>query len=318
MTSVRGLHHITAIAGNAQENVDFYVGVLGMRLVKRSVNQDDPGTYHLFYADAEGNPGTDLTFFPWSHLSPSRKGVGLNVEVPLAVPGGSLEYWKKRLEDHGVRLGSTTTRFGEKTLPFRDPHGLELSLVETDDPRTFTPWEGSPVPEDKQIRGLHAARLWERDLSSTERFLTTRLGFEKVSEEDGWHRYAVAGGGSGRFADIRELPNERRGQWGTGSVHHVAWAVEDEAHELKVREQVAEAGRRPSEPIDRFWFKSVYFMEPGGALFELATHGPGFAADEDLETLGERLILPPWLEGQRAQIEAGLPPLTLPKVVEAS
>ncbi len=315
---VQGIHHVTAIAGNAQENLDFYAGVLGMRLVKKSVNQDDPGTYHLFYADAEGHPGTDLTFFPWTHLAPSRQGVGLNVEVPLAVPVGSLDSWTKRLERYGVKLGNLSERFGERTLTFQDPHGLELSLVETADERLFTPWEESPVEVKTQIRGLHAARLWERELTPTETFLTEVLGFEKLAQEDGWHRYGVLGGGSGKYVDVRELPEERRGQWGTGSVHHVAWTVEDESHELRVRERVERAGRRPTEVIDRFWFKSVYFMEPGGALFELATRGPGFAVDEDPRALGETLILPPWLEPQRREIEAVLPVLTSPNPQEVA
>lgn len=312
MTAVQGLHHITAIAGDAQQNLDFYVGVLGMRLVKRSVNQDDPGTYHLFYADGEGHPGTDLTFFPWPRLAPRRQGVGLNVEVPLAVPEGSLEYWHKRLEHYGAEGLAEQRRFGERTLTFLDPHGLELALVETADERLFAPWDESPVPAPKQVRGLHAARLWERDLSKTEAFLTSLLGFKKVAEEDGWHRYAAAGGGSGKYADVREVPDGRLGQWGTGSVHHVAWTVEDTEHETALQQRLAEAGWRPTEIIDRFWFKSVYFREPGGVLFELATRGPGFAVDEAPERLGETLVLPPWLEPNRREIEAALPPLTLP------
>src|SRR5688572_19037563 len=171
MQTVRGLHHVTAIAGPAQENLDFYAGVLGMRLVKRSVNQDDPGTYHLFYADAEGHPGTDLTFFPWSQMAPSRTGTGLAVEVPLAVPAASLTYWAERLTQYGVKSGDLVTRFGESALPVTDPHGLALTLVGTDDPREFAPWTGSPVPEGHQVRGLHAGRTVVRDLRRTADFL---------------------------------------------------------------------------------------------------------------------------------------------------
>lgn len=316
MRPVNGLHHVTAIAGPAQRNLDFYAGVLGLRLVKKSVNQDDPKTYHLFYADAEGRPGTDLTFFPWEHLAPSRKGIGLTVEVQLAVPEGSLAFWENRLQNYGVKLGSPEVRFSEKALPFRDPDGLEVALVETAS-RPFSPWERSDVPENQQIMGLHGARLWERDLHPTGTFLTETLGFQAAGHQNGWSRYTVAGGGSGKFVDIKELPNLPRGQWGTGSVHHVAWSVDDTPHELEVRERVARAGRRPTEQIDRFWFKSVYFMEPGGALFELATAGPGFAVDEDPAKLGESLVLPPWLEPQRPQIEAGLPVLTLPTLTQS-
>ncbi|HEX8600683.1 MAG TPA: ring-cleaving dioxygenase [Chloroflexia bacterium] len=309
---VHGIHHITAIAGDAQENLDFYAGVLGMRLVKRSVNQDDPTTYHLFYADAEGHPGTDLTFFPWANMPGGRKGYGLNVEVPLAVPSGSLSFWADRLGHYGIMTADPETRFGERTLPFRDPHGLDLAFVETNDPRLFTPWDDSPIPVERQIRGLHAARLWERSLDNTARFLTGALGFEWLAEEGGWVRYGVDGGGSGKIVDIYEVPELRLGQWGVGSVHHVAWRVPDDEAELEVRRQVIAAGGRPTEVIDRFWFKSVYFREPGGVLFELATDGPGFAADEDPGHLGEQLVLPPWLEVQRSVIEGALPTLTMP------
>jgi glyoxalase family protein len=309
MTTVHGLHHITAIASDAQKNLDFYAGLLGMRLVKKSVNQDDPGTYHLFYADAEGRPGTDLTFFPWQHMQPGRKGVGLTTEVQLAVAPESLSYWAKRLQDYGIKLGNSETRFGENTLVFQDYDGLELALVETSDPRAFTPWEKSSVPEDKQIMGLHGARMWQRSLEPTASFLTATMGFEYQGHEKGWHRYRVAGGGSGNFLDIQELPNLGRGQWGTGSVHHLAWRVSDTEHEMQLREVIEKAGRRPSEQIDRFWFKSVYFSEPGGVVFELATDGPGFGVDEDADKLGEKLVLPPWLEPHRTQIEAGLPKL---------
>ncbi|HEX7003887.1 MAG TPA: ring-cleaving dioxygenase [Trueperaceae bacterium] len=310
--TVHGIHHITAISGPAQENLDFYSGILGMRLVKRSVNQDDPGTYHLFYADAEGRPGTDLTFFPWAHLAPPRKGVGLTVEVSLAIPAGSLGYWRERLESAGVAVGDSEVRFGERSLRLSDPHGQELALVELNEDRPFAPWHESPVPADKQIRGLHSARLWERELSPTARFLEEVLGFEALGEEAGWHRFGVSGGGSGALLDIRVLPDAPRGSWGVGCVHHIAWRTTDVEAELALREKVAAAGRRPTELIDRFWFRSVYFMEPGGVLFELATDGPGFAVDEDPRRLGESLILPPWLEPQRARIESVLPPLSLP------
>ena len=314
---VKGLHHITAIAGDAQENLEFYNGVLGMRLVKRSVNQDDPGTYHLFYADAEGHPGTDLTFFPWAHMKKVRKGVGLTDEVMLAVPAGSLEYWQKRLGEFDVDIDDITVRFGERVLSFRDVHGVDLALVETSDERVFSAWQASPVPADKQILGLHGARVLERDLAQTETFITETLGFEKLAEEDDWHRYGLPAGdsvgGSGKILELKEDPNGRRGEWGVGGVHHLAWTVEDTEHELEVRGRVDAAGRRPTDIIDRFWFKSVYFMEPGGVLFELATEGPGFGVDEDMASLGEQLILPPWLESKRAQIEGALPPLTLPE-----
>ena len=326
MQTVRGLHHVTAIAGPAQENLDFYAGVLGMRLVKRSVNQDDPGTYHLFYADAEGHPGTDLTFFPWAQMAPSREGYGLSSEVALAVPPGSLDFWSDRLQRSGATLSPAESRFDQPALPFRDPHGLRVALIESKDSlgRPFAPWDGSPIPAEHQIRGLESARMVERDLVRTTSFLSEAMGFVHFGSENGWHRYGVGQNGaglppgrpranSGAYIDLHEMPTAGRGAWGRGSIHHLAWRVEDEAHQLEVRTRVLQGGSRPTPVIDRFWFKSVYFPEPGGVLFELATDGPGFAVDEDRAHLGESLVLPPWLEPERAAIEAGLPRLRLPQ-----
>lgn len=324
MHTVRGLHHVTAIAGPAQENLDFYTGVLGMRLVKKSVNQDDPGTYHLFYADAEGHPGTDLTFFPWTRMAPSREGHGLSSEVSLTVPRGSLDFWSDRLQQHSVTLSALETRFGQPVLPLRDPHGFPMALVESRDSlataeplhgggglgRPFTAWDRSPIPEAHQIRGLESARMVERNLVRTSSFLTEAMGFAHLGTENGWHRYGVGDGESGAYLDLYESPTSDRGVWGTGSVHHLAWRVDDAEHQLEVRKRVQEGGARPTQVIDRFWFKSVYFPEPGGVLFELATEGPGFAVDEDAARLGESLVLPPWLEPERANIEAVLPVLT--------
>lgn len=305
----RGLHHVTAIAGPAQENLDFYSGVLGMRLVKKSVNQDDPGTYHLFYADAEGRPGTDLTFFPWSHLAPARRGHGLAQETALAVAPGSLDFWSGRLERYGARLGKLERRFGDRVLTLEDPHGLALALVESASAaaRPFTPWENGPVPGEHQIRGLDGARLLLRAVGPTERYLEQGLGYRLLGEENGWRRWGVDGGGSGARLELAEDPASPRGAWGTGAVHHLAFRAVDEAHQLELRAAAAE--RHPTPVIDRFWFRSVYFREPGGVLFELATDGPGFAVDEAPERLGESLVLPPWLEPQRAEIEAQLPAL---------
>jgi glyoxalase family protein len=310
MQRVNGLHHITAIAGPAQENLDFYVGVLGMRLVKKSVNQDDPGTYHLFYADAEGRPGTDLTFFPWPQLARPRMGHGLAHEVALEVPSGSIDYWGTRLQHNGARIEGRETHFGDDTIALVDPHGLRLRLVARAAGRAFTPWEASPVPAEHQVRGLFGAQIWERDASVTASFLTGVLGFEQRSTENGWTRYGFAN--TAGVVDVKETPNVNRGAWGVGAVHHLAWRVDDEQHQLAVKSQVTAAGGRPTPVIDRFWFKSVYFQEPGGVLFELATDGPGFAVDEPADHLGETLVLPPWLEGSRSAIEGALPVLGAP------
>jgi glyoxalase family protein len=310
MHGVNGLHHITAIAGPAQENLDFYAGVLGMRLVKRSVNQDDPGTYHLFYADADGHPGSDLTFFPWAEMAPPRPGYGLAMEVDLEVPEESLGFWAERLRKHGATVGEPETRFGRRVLPFSDPHGLQVALVEAPSGRPFAPWTHGPVHEARQIRGLSGARLWERGGAPTAQFLTAVLGFQALGSENGWTRYGFANVAG--VVDVRETPDARRGAWGVGCVHHLAWRVDDDEHQRAMRARVESAGAQPTPVIDRFWFKSVYFREPGGVLFEIATDGPGFSVDEDAAHLGEMLVLPPWLEAQREAIQRALPSLQMP------
>src|SRR4051812_8774027 len=189
MPRVNGLHHITAIAGPAQENLDFYAGVLGMRLVKRSVNQDDPSTYHLFYADADGHPGSDLTFFPWAEMAPPRPGYGLAMEVDLEVPEDSLGFWAERLRKYGTAVGDPATRFGARVLAFTDPHGLNVALVEAAAGRPFAPWTAGPVPESRQVRGLFGAQIWERSAATTAQFLTSVLGFQRLAAENGWTRY---------------------------------------------------------------------------------------------------------------------------------
>jgi glyoxalase family protein len=231
------------------------------------------------------------------------------MEVGLEVPQGSLEYWGGRLEKYGTQPETVQTRFGQRVLAFPDPHGLRVALVEASAGRPFTPWEGSPVPGERQIRGLHGAQVWEHDASATKRFLTTVLGFEELATEGGWTRFGFRGAAG--VVDVRDAPEARRGAWGVGCVHHLAWRVDDEAHQAHLRARIVSAGAQPTPMIDRFWFKSVYFKEPGGVLFELATDGPGFAVDEDAAHLGETLVLPPWLEAHRTSIEQALPPLAL-------
>jgi glyoxalase family protein len=230
--------------------------------------------------------------------------------VSLEVPRGSLAFWGARLEKYGAALQSIEQRFGDTVLPLVDPHGLKVALVESGraSPRRFTPWDDSTVAAEHQVRGLYGAQIWERAAAPSAAFLTSVLGFERLASEHGWTRYGFPDAPG--VVDLRDTPDERRGGWGVGSVHHLAWSVKDEDHQQAVRAQVESAGGDPTPVIDRFWFKSVYFKEPGGVLFELATEGPGFAADEDPQHLGESLVLPPWLESHRGDIERALPPLT--------
>lgn len=312
MRSSTGLHHVTAIAGDPQENYDFYTGVLGMRMVKRTINQDVPDTYHLYFADAAGSPGTNLTFFPWPSMPPRRDGAGQWAEISLAVNGSSLSYWQDRLEAARVDVGPMEWRFDERVLPFVDPHGLRLALVESIDGEGHdsVSWDASPVPAARQIRGFGGVRLVERDETATAAFLARTLGFARSERDGEWTRFTVGDGLPGRRIEVRVDADAQRGQWGVGAVHHVAWRASDEAHQDELRGRVVEAGGHPTGVIDRFWFKSVYVKEPGGALLEVATDGPGFAVDEDPDHLGERLVLPPWFEERRAEVEAALPPLT--------
>ncbi|MFW5695597.1 MAG: ring-cleaving dioxygenase [Alkalispirochaeta sp.] len=310
-TAVQGIHHITAIAGPPKENHRFYTDVLGLRLVKKSINQDVPDTYHLFFADGAGNPGTDLTFFPWPQMGPGRVGAGVWGEVSFVIPVGSGDYWRERLIREGIPVGEPEARFGEQVIPFTDPHGMQLSLTETStyEHFVFTPWSRSSVPNEYQIRALGSVRLTVRDDTATTAFLGGAFGFSYADSDGDWKRYCVGTGAGGQRVDILVDPEAPSGKWGVGAVHHVAFRIPDEEQELAVRDQVIGQGGQASPVIDRFWFKSVYVREPSGALCEVATDGPGFAADEDPDHLGESLVLPPWYESQRAQIEAVLSPL---------
>jgi glyoxalase family protein len=324
---LEGLHHVTAVTGDAGGNVNFYTQVLGMRLVKKTVNQDDVSAYHLFYADEAGHAGTELTFFDWPDAGPRRDGTGTIAAIALRVPDReSLTWWEQRFAELGVAHGAIEERAGRATLPFTDPEGQRLELVapavgEVGVPGG-TPWAGSPVPAERQIRGLHAVRLAVARLDPTDRVLTETLGFRQAgnytlpaqggSPERHVTIFQVANGGPGTEVHLEERPDLRRGRVGIGGVHHVAFRTpNDEQHEAW-QERVADAGLNVTPVIDRFYFHSIYFREPGGVLFEIATDGPGFATDEDPAHLGERLALPPFLEPYRARIEAGLRPLPTP------
>lgn len=312
-TPTPGIHHVTCVAGDPQRNVDFWVETLGLRLVKRSINQDDPSTYHFFFADGEGTPGTSMTFFPWADLPQGSVGAGQVSRTAFRVPEGSLEYWEERFEEYGVDYDDRSERFGETVLPFRDPDGLPVELVEVevpaDDPTV--PWTEF-VPEEAAIRGFHSVTLALSETGPTTELLET-MGLEEVgSEQDaGEERTRFAASGAvGKYVDV--LPTDRNGRQGHGTVHHVAFQTPSDEDQEAMRAAVQSAGLRPTEQIDRHWFRSVYFREFGGVLFELATSGPGYTSDEPLEELGERLVLPGRFESRRERIEAGLPDIEIP------
>ena len=307
---------MTCIAGDPQRNMDFWVETLGLRLVKRSINQDDPGTYHFFFGDAEGTPGTSMTFFPWTDLPEGEVGAGQVSRTAFRVPEGSLDYWEARFDERGVDYDDREERFGETVLPFRDPDGLPIELVEVevpdDDPTTA--WTAF-VPGSAAIRGFHSVTLWIDEPERTERLLRTMGLTETETEADaatagGRTRFA-AEGPVGKYVDVVEV--DRRGSSGRGTVHHVAFQTPTDDDQGGMREAVASLGLRPTEQIDRYWFRSVYFREFAGVLFELATSDPGYASDEPLDALGERLVLPGRFEDRRDEIEAGLDDVTVPR-----
>jgi len=302
-----GIHHVTAVAGSARRTVDFYTGVLGLRLVKKTVNFDDPGAYHLYFGDREGTPGTILTFFVWPGLPSGRSGAGKVLTVAWRAPEGSLGEWRRRLQRLGVP--AAPGRFGAEAISLQDPDGMELELVATADAAPRTPWPGSTVDPDMTLRGFHGIRMAVGSPGPSLRFLEQTMGMRVVGEETSGMRLASAAQppGAASFVVLEERPGGSAGFVGTGSVHHVAWRTTDEESQLRWRRRLLEAGRPVTEVIDRIYFRSIYFREPGGVLFEIATDSPGFAADEPVEALGSSLKLPPWLESERPQIEAALP-----------
>ncbi|MDP2803381.1 MAG: ring-cleaving dioxygenase [Phreatobacter sp.] len=308
--STDGIHHVTAISGPARRNLAFYSGVLGLRLVKKTVNFDDPGTYHLYFGDGAGTPGTILTFFPWEQAAPGRLGVGQTQETAFRVPEGSLGWWTHRFVDKGVPHETIEKRFGESVLAFRDPDGMRLALAGVRGLEAEPAWEGGDVPAAHAIRGFHGVSLLIDKGEATGAILTDVFGFERVAAEGSVTRYAVRGNPLGGIIDIRVAGGFLKGREGAGSVHHVAFrAADDAAQQAMVERLTTQHGQRLTEQRDRNYFRSVYFREPGGVLFEIATDAPGFAVDEPTERLGEELKLPAGLEPMRARIEAVLPDL---------
>lgn len=308
-----GIHHVTAISGEPQGNVHFYVGLLGLRLVKRTVNFDDPGTYHLYYGDGAGSPGSIMTFFPWGDAPRGRIGAGQLTVTSFSFPASSLGYWTERLVESGIRFEKPEDRFGETVLRFPDPDGLRLELVASSDDRREG-WSEGPLPPEHAVRGFHHVTLLSRVPGSTMRLMTETLGFRQTGETEGRTRFEAGDGGPGNTVDVANGSEFPRGTMGVGTVHHVAFRVPDEQAQLELCEKVAALGYDVTPVLDRNYFRSIYFREPGGVLFEIATDPPGFTADEHPERLGESLKLPPWLEPRREQLEAVLPPLSVPAV----
>ena len=307
-----GIHHVTAIAGNARRNVEFYTRTLGLRLVKKTVNFDDPGTYHFYYGDEVGSPGTILTFFPWDHVAPGRLGVGETQETAFRVPEGAIGYWTHRFIEKGVAYQPIVRRFGETVLSFKDPHGMRLALVGVPGIENEPGWTNGEVPAEVAIRGFHSVNLLLQEAAPTGAILTDVLGFTEIGREGSLVRFKAEGTQIGGIVDIHEAGGFLPARMGGGSVHHIAFrAADDAAEAAMVKKLVENHGIRTTEQKDRNYFRSVYFREPGHVLFEIATDIPGFAADEPVAHLGEALKLPSFLEPRRAQIEAVLPQIDL-------
>jgi glyoxalase family protein len=307
---ISGIHHVTAIASDPQRNLDFYTEVLGLRLVKRTVNFDDPGSYHFYFADETGSPGTILTFFPWPNAARGRPGVGQLTVTSFRVPEGSLNFWEKRLIAAGLPAERAGARFGEEVLTFGDPDGLKLELIASGTAKAKHPWGATSIPKEHAVSGFDSVTLCEQGYKHTVQVLEV-MGFRKVGEEGNRFRFEVGEGGAGTRADLLCASEAPHGRIGAGTVHHVAWRVADDEAQKTWRQRLVDQDLDVTPVRDRVYFHSIYFLEPGGVLFELATDPPGFAIDEPVTNLGEGLKLPAWLERHRKEIERALPPIEL-------
>ncbi|MFD1770361.1 ring-cleaving dioxygenase [Sphingobacterium suaedae] len=306
---VTGLHHITAIASSAKRNLDFYTGVLGLRLVKKTVNFDDPGTYHFYYGNEVGEPGTILTFFPWEGIGKGRSGAGMATHIGYAVPQGSLAFWKEHLQGAGVSTEEGEL-FGEQMLSFTDPDGLNLQVIEAKTVDNRAPWTISTIGHEVALRGFHHVALTVKQADATTRVLTDILGY-RVEQQNGRRIRLVTNAiGTANLVDLIEDPAAKNGYNAAGTNHHIAFRVHDDQVLMEYREKVLAAGLQITPKIDRDYFYSLYFREPGGVLFEIATDNPGFMRDESKAQLGSQLKLPKQYEGIRADIEKALPPLS--------
>lgn len=308
--AIKGIHHITAIAGDAKRNYDFYTRILGLRMVKKTVNFDDPHTYHFYYGDENGTPGTILTFFPWgSAIQTGRRGSRQLTEIGYSVPAGSLDFWVKRFDENNVIYNKPVEKFGERYLTFLDPDGLKFELTESKTADNRAPWTTPEVSAENATRGFHHITITANKAEPTAYILTKVFGYRLLAQEGNRYRYTTDAIDTANIVDIVELPQEPIGHVAGGSVHHVAFRVKDEATLMEYHEKIAALGLHITEKIDRNYFYSLYFREPGGVLFEIATDNPGFAVDETVEQLGSGLKLPAQYESNRKEIEAVLPKL---------
>ncbi|HVD59726.1 MAG TPA: ring-cleaving dioxygenase [Gemmatimonadaceae bacterium] len=308
-----GIHHVTAIASDPQKNLDFYAGVLGLRLVKRTVNFDDPTTYHFYFGDAEGNPGSIFTVFPWPDARRGRQGAGQIAVASFAILPSSVGFWIERFIKYHVEFSQPVSRFDdERVIAFKDPDGLMLELVAHASAEARPKWTGPSVPADHSIRGIYSVTLWQESCDLTGKLLTETLGFRAVREQASIFRYAAAPDDLASIVDLRCVPGLWEGVMGAGTIHHVAFRAPDDESQSTAREELVALGYNVTPQIDRDYFHSVYFREPGGVLFEIATDPPGFTVDEPLASLGQSLKLPEWLEPRRFEIEALLPNIRLP------
>ncbi|WP_266369278.1 ring-cleaving dioxygenase [Tellurirhabdus rosea] len=305
-TLITGLHHVTALAGNAQRNVDFYTGFLGQRLLKKTINFDAPDVYHLYYGDETGSPGTIMTFFPYEGIPRGRKGAGQLTYTAYSVPTASLSFWMDRLNSFSIPYAGPYKRFNETYLRFEDFDGMGVELVFNDND-TRTGWHNDQIPAEFAVKGFYTVTLNESKVDNTVKLLTETMNHTLVAEENGLYRFQSGAGGAGSYVDVQVSPNAVRALQGGGSVHHVAFATPTDETQLQIREKLMEDGYNPTQVLDRNYFHSIYYREPGGILFEVATNPPGFAVDEPVTELGKTLKLPEWYEPRRAQIEAGLP-----------
>jgi glyoxalase family protein len=303
---IAGLHHVTAIASNPQSNLDFYTHLLGLRLVKRTINFDDPGTYHFYFGDDVGSPGTILTFFPWPRATRGSQGTGETSATAFRVEPASLEFWESRLKKAGLQVDQAGMRFGKPVLSFDDPDGMRLELVGHSDDPGHTPNRSTDVPAIHSIQGFFGVTLCEAELDRTAAVLE-KMGFAQTGVEANRYRFGAPGQALGNQIDVVLQPKLSRGRLGAGSVHHIAFRVPDDATQLEWREEISALALDVTPVLDRTYFHSIYFREPGGVLFEIATDPPGFSLDESVESLGDELKLPPWLEPRREVIERTLP-----------